>query len=291
VAEHPHPHTAVPAIVVGVDGSSTALRAVAWAGAEARLRAVPLRIVHAAPYARDAGTRGRAKAILARAYTVAHRAEPTVAARTEQLDQRPAPALSAAAEHADLLVVGMIGERPDEAVIGSVALDVSGTAPCPVAVVRGHHSWAGSPGPVLVGVADLGSDSDLAALDTAALDIAFADAQRHATPLTVLHARRGHHGVEAALHDALAPWRARYPDVPVDLRLYARQPAESLLYAAETARLVVLGNRRRGRTARAMLGSTSRALVRHSPCPVIVVNPDAAARLRPAAADVTTSKQ
>ena len=37
-------------IVVGVDGTTTALRAVAWAAREARLRQRPLRLVHAAPY-------------------------------------------------------------------------------------------------------------------------------------------------------------------------------------------------------------------------------------------------
>ncbi len=36
-------------IVVGVDGTTTALRAVAWAAREARLRQRPLRLVHAAP--------------------------------------------------------------------------------------------------------------------------------------------------------------------------------------------------------------------------------------------------
>ena len=35
-------------IVVGVDATTTALRAVAWAAEEARLRQRPLRIVHAA---------------------------------------------------------------------------------------------------------------------------------------------------------------------------------------------------------------------------------------------------
>jgi nucleotide-binding universal stress UspA family protein len=289
VAERTNPQVGVPEIVVGVDGSSTALRAVAWAAAEARCRAVPLRIVHAAPYAVDAETRRRAKAILARAYTVAHRAEPTVPAHTEQLDQPPTPALLAAAEDAGLLVVGMIGERPDEVVIGSVALGLSGTAPCPVAVVRGHHTWASGAAPVLVGVSDPGTGSDPGALDTAALDIAFADAQRHAGPLIVLHSHRGREPVEPALRDALGPWKARYPGVPVDLRLDTRPPAEALLHAAEAARLVVLGNRRRGRTARAVLGSTSRALIRHGPCPVIVVNPDAAsAHIRSVPADTTT---
>ena len=37
-------------IVVGVDGTTTALRAVAWAASEALLRGRPLRLVHAAPY-------------------------------------------------------------------------------------------------------------------------------------------------------------------------------------------------------------------------------------------------
>jgi nucleotide-binding universal stress UspA family protein len=180
----------------------------------------------------------------------------------------------------------MIGERPDDVVIGSVALGLSGTARCPVAVVRGHHTWASGAAPVLVGVADLGTDTYTAALDTAALDIAFADARRHASPLIVLHSHRGRDSGESGLLDALAPWGARYPNVPVDLRIDARPPAEALLHAAETARLVVLGNRRRGRTARAVLGSTSHALIRHSPCPVIVVNPDAAsAHIRSAPAD------
>ena len=63
-------------IVVGVDGTTTALRAVAWAAEEARLRQRPLRIVNAAPYL---GTpdgpgpaRGRPDAVLARARSVAH---------------------------------------------------------------------------------------------------------------------------------------------------------------------------------------------------------------------------
>jgi nucleotide-binding universal stress UspA family protein len=288
VAERTNPQARVPEIVVGVDGSSTALRAVAWAVAEARSRGVPLRIVHAAPYATDADTRGRARAILARAYTVAHRAEPTVPAHTHQLDRPPTPALLAAAEQAALLVIGMIGEGPGEVVIGSVALNLAGTAPCPVAVVRGNHTWA-SGVPVVVGVADPATGSGTAALDTAALDIAFADARRHASPLIVLHAHRGRDSVETALDDALGPWRARYPGVAVDLRIDARPPAEALLHAADAARLVVVGNRRRGRTARAMLGSTSHALIRHSPCPVIVVNPDAAAaQAGPAPPDATT---
>ena len=45
------PPPARPGVIVGTDGSATALRAVAWAATEARLRGTGLSIVHAAPYA------------------------------------------------------------------------------------------------------------------------------------------------------------------------------------------------------------------------------------------------
>jgi len=40
-------------VVVGVDGSDPGLRAVGWAATEARLRSLPLHIVHASPHAVD----------------------------------------------------------------------------------------------------------------------------------------------------------------------------------------------------------------------------------------------
>ena len=59
-------------VVVGVDGSETALRAVSWATREARRRGAPLRIVHAAPYAEGSASGERhAGSILTLAHTVA----------------------------------------------------------------------------------------------------------------------------------------------------------------------------------------------------------------------------
>ena len=111
-------HTTGPEIVVGIDGTATALNAVGWAAAEARLRRHPLRILHAAPYAAPPSRVGRhrAQAILAHAYTVAHHAEPDLDVRTELVvDQQPVTALVSASEDAELLVVGMVGgQRLDE---------------------------------------------------------------------------------------------------------------------------------------------------------------------------------
>jgi nucleotide-binding universal stress UspA family protein len=82
-------------VVVGTDGTDTALRAVAWAVTEARLRGAGLRIVHAAPYttATDEAGRRRATAILGHAKTVAHQHESGVWAHTERLDEQPVRAL------------------------------------------------------------------------------------------------------------------------------------------------------------------------------------------------------
>lgn len=274
--------TSEPGVVVGVDGTTTALDAVVWAAAEARLRGLPLRILHAAAYAADEPGRRRARDILARAFTVARRCGPDLAVTTEQTDASDTTSLLAAAGGACLMVVGMGGgAQADDVLVGSAALDVSGRASCPVVVVRGPHRSPDDQRPVLVGV-------DKPATDSSVLTVAFTDARRHGGRLVVLHARHGvgpvrEHltgGEEVArvaawdrLDDELAPWAVRFPDVAVEVRVVAGNPALALLAAAGEARLVVLGTRGRGAYARALFGSTSREVLRRSTAPVQVVNP------------------
>ena len=98
-------------VVVGVDGSETALRAVSWASREARRRGAPLRIVHAAPYADgDATCERQAGLILTVAHTVAGRAAPGLPVVTERLSGPMPRSLADAGAGAQLLVVGMTGE-------------------------------------------------------------------------------------------------------------------------------------------------------------------------------------
>ncbi|MGH3844498.1 MAG: universal stress protein [Pseudonocardiaceae bacterium] len=271
-----HQTTGAAHVVVGTDGTEIASRAVAWAASEARLRGVPLRIVHAAPYVMDAAGRRRATAILGRAYTVAHQHEPHVPAHTQRIDGQPVRALVDASHNAQLLVVGMRGEGPGGMVIGSTALAVSGAASCPVTVVRGQRHAADTAAPVLLGLEDI-------AIDAHAVTAAFAAAQRRRAPLVVLHAQHdslrdrvtGRNAAEDELAEQLAPWRSQYPQLPVEVRLVPGGPVDELLRAAATARLVVVGTHGRGAPARLLLGSTSRAIVRYSPCPVTVVRWDA----------------
>src|SRR5437764_2530310 len=81
-------------VVVGVDGSRIGLDAVRWAVVEAHLGGLPLRILHAAPYAAGSasGTR-RARDILARAYTVAHRADLGLPVTTHHTERAAVPSL------------------------------------------------------------------------------------------------------------------------------------------------------------------------------------------------------
>ena len=63
--------SALAEVVVGTDGTAPALRAVAWAATEARLRGRALRIVHVASYADAKAGRQHAHSILGRALTAA----------------------------------------------------------------------------------------------------------------------------------------------------------------------------------------------------------------------------
>ena len=125
--------------------------------------------------------------------------------------------------------------------------------------------------------------------DAAPVTVAFADAQRHDAGLVVVHALHGTGPVRdhvighealarrreaawTAITDGLAPWRSRYPDVPVEIRIVDAPAHGHLLQAGVAARLIVLGTRaRRSATARVVLGSTSHTVLRHAPCPVVVV--------------------
>jgi nucleotide-binding universal stress UspA family protein len=230
----------------------------------------------AGPRARHAGS------ILTLAHTAATQTRPDVPTATERLAGPMPQALVDAGAGAQLLVVGLAGgSRFDDVLLHSDALEVAAAATCPVAVVRGQPGPVPDNGPVVLGIEDAGSDGP-------AVTVAFADAHRHGARLTVIHAAhsagpashvRPGYDARAALESetlkGLGPWRSRHPDVPIDPQVVSGAAAGHLLEASVTARLLVLGTRARGAAARAVLGSTSRTVLRRSSCPVIVVRRDA----------------
>ena len=282
--ETPMDEQRTAAVVVGVDGSGIALSAVRWATREAQRRGAPLRIVHVASYAeRSAAGERRAASILTLAHTAAAKADGRVMVTTEALPGDAAPALAEAAAEAQLLVVGMGGgERYEDIRLHSTTLAVCTATACPVVVVRGVAGAVPEDGQVVLGIEDVTADA-------APVTVAFADAKRHDAGLVVVHAPHGTGPVRdhvighealarrrdtawSAITDGLAPWRSRYPDVPVEIRIVDAPAHGHLLQAGVAARLIVLGTRaRRSATARVVLGSTSHTVLRHAPCPVLVV--------------------
>ena len=80
-----------------------------------------------------------------------------------------------------------------------------------------------------------------------------------------------HEGERRLLAERLAGWQQEFPDVKVTRVVTRDRPVRSLLEAAHTAQLLVVGSRGRGGFSGMLLGSTSHALLHHSPCPVAVV--------------------
>ncbi len=64
------------------------------------------------------------------------------------------------------------------------------------------------------------------------------------------------------------------PALQVMGHVWAQEPRELLVEAAENAHLLVLGTRGHGTVAGLLLGSVSVAVVAHAPCPVVVVRPE-----------------
>ncbi|CAM3633517.1 universal stress protein [Smaragdicoccus niigatensis] len=271
-------------IVVGVDGSQTSVEAALWAADLAHRMHVPLVIAHAVTdaayfytsaavmvqYPLGESEREAAKECLDPARDAVSAKYPDLPLSTWSQRAPADLALLALSRKAQMIVVGAHRNvSVDSLLLGSTAARVANHSECPVAVWRGHPGN----GPVVVGV----DGSPLSAL---AVERAFEFASAFGTGVRAVHAwapgvaadleqEEAEH--EALLAESLAGWSEKYPDVPVE-RIIASVHAElSLpLYAAANARLVVVGSHGRGRASSLLLGSTSRHLIEHCPCPVLV---------------------
>jgi nucleotide-binding universal stress UspA family protein len=291
--------SALAPIVVGVDGSQTALDAVRWAACEARHRSTGLRLVDAVgttPAPRPGDSRvglvhreallDGAAGALGEAAAVAQRTVPGSDVVTEVLTGEAVPSLVAESEHAPLLVLGNRGLGGVAALLtGSVAVALAAHARCPVVVVRGSAGGGPVPmeGPVVVGM-----DGSIEGAE--ALAFAYEAASARRVPLVAVHAWQDTiadrvsppPGGEAAFQEEnlagwLASWEAKFPDVAVHRVVARDRPAPTLLERSAAAQLVVVGSRGRGAFAGLVLGSVSQALLHHATCPVAVVRPAGAA--------------
>ncbi|WP_018774826.1 universal stress protein [Arthrobacter sp. 131MFCol6.1] len=290
-------------VAVGYGGSGAAQLAVRWAAEYAAAAGLNLLVVHAWVWpvftknlgpvkgVAGSGLRHSAEAILAEGVELARKAvleaagaappglEPTV---SENGPERPGPAVDGlmeaglaapvlrdAARDARLLVVGsrglgaVLGQ-----VAGSVCIDLAGSAPCPVMIIRRPRRRAH---PVVVGV-------DASPRSPATVAEAVRLAKVLGAPLHLVHVEplrggaREEHGRHAMLQGqelldrAIDEARGLAPGLEVSGVLREGHGARELLDAADDADVLVLGTHNPAAGA----GNTVSAVLHKARCNVLV---------------------
>ncbi|MFF9375777.1 universal stress protein [Streptomyces griseoluteus] len=277
-------------VVVGVDGSESALRAVDWAAGEAALRGAPLRIVYASLWERyeeaplTDGSVGPREPVVARGFveTAARRAwdrRPEVRVTTLVPPEDPEYALVRESRLAGVVVLGCRGRGGvTETLLGSVGLAVAGRAHCPVVVVRGHRDDA-PPNGVALGV---GAEPEAAVTQRFAVE----EAYLRGVPLHALRAWR--HPRTAAGHPPLTGRPAHFEqrqatelleealgEVPSDLKverhLVEGRARDALVELSHGADLLVVGARRPHGRFGLQLGRITYGVLHRAACPVAVI--------------------
>jgi nucleotide-binding universal stress UspA family protein len=285
-------------VLVGIDGSTSALNAVRWAAGEAARRNVPLRVVTAIDWQ---GGRvidrfgvgedphdvmlGAARSQLADAAAVAAEVLPQGQVEPHLVGGFPIPVLRDESQGAQLLVLGDRGYGAISGLLlGSVAAAMAAHAGCPVVLVRAEEGEpvADRDRPIVVGV-------DGSPLSEAALAFAHEQASVRGVPLVAVHAWWDwiadpkialvvdwdalEADAKEVLAERLAGWAEKYPDVRVHRVVTRERPAHALVAESRRAQLVVVGSRGRGGAPGLLLGSVSHKVLHRSHCSIAVVRP------------------
>jgi len=271
---------AAPVVVVGVDGSRSAVRAATWAVDEALGRDIPLRLLGVAEPGEQAGAGESESAVQAAAAAVRATGR-GVKVQTAVVHGAPTPALLEASRTAAMVCVGAIGLRHfEQNRVGSTAGALVASAHCPVAVVRGgDRPAAAGPGWVVVEV-------DETADSAAVLQCGVEEARLRSAPLRVLGSWQsrytdvhsssavsdGNRMVRASLDRRLSEWRHRYPDLDVRPVAVHGSMLNYLAKHAEEIQLVVVGARNAEGVGE-LLSPTGQAALHDTDCSVLVLDP------------------
>ena len=274
----------MPSIVVGIDGSRTAVDAALWAVDEAVSRDIPLRLV----YAIDPGTevadphdaaRELATAELAvrHAFTAVESTEKPVKIEVEILQDKPSRALVEASRNAAMICVGAVGfKHATQGRIGSTAVALANSAHCPVAVIRRHAiPRSMKSGCVLVEV-------DQSPTSSAVLECGLDEARLRGAPLRVLTTwqsrftdvydanavAEGNRLAQVQLDRRLARWQRSYPDLDVRSMANHGNIINYLAGKADSVQLVVIGAQRTG-GASELVGPRGLAVLQNTDCSVL----------------------
>lgn len=286
-------------IIVGVDGSAPSIQALRWAAFEARRRNADILAVscysvpvygspEGAVYPTPEDTdmfKSSAVAVVTHATQIVAEIDPKLNVEACTAMSPAAVAIADAARPGDEIVVGATGHTGlVDGLLGSVALAVVHRAHVPVIVVPASPAVevGESMKKVIVGVD--GSPSSLHALEWAYNEALVAEGELTAVhgwiypydgPRTSVSEPRTQMQLDAMeeIKASLESLGTRLTGgaVHVHARLLEQSPAEALLEEGKDADLIVVGSRGRGAFRAALLGSVSRTVVQHAPCPVAVI--------------------
>ncbi|WP_329000988.1 universal stress protein [Kribbella sp. NBC_00709] len=290
-------HSTQPApIVVGYDGSTGSQSALRWATAEAIRTMAPLRLVEAfelviatrpAPgrvVPLEAVRTARRQRLDATAEGVRlHHPELTVDASL--VGGAASRVLLEAADDARLVVLGSRGLGGwSGLLVGSVAVQVSTHAQCPVVVIPHEPRTHPHQGPTVVVGVDGSKDS------AKAIDFAFDQADALHAQVVAVHAwtspfltyadgasmlqfdeEKFHEESRLLVAESVAGAAADHPDVKWTTELVSGSAGQALVRRSETADLLVVGTRGRGGFTGLLLGSVSQTALHHTHCPIAIV--------------------
>ncbi|HEY3480401.1 MAG TPA: universal stress protein, partial [Streptomyces sp.] len=130
-------------VIAGLDGSPESVAAAGWAAREAMRRGVGLRLLHAAapaprgPRTTSIDLEALGGTSLVRTAEEVRGTFPDLPITVDEVPGQPLPVLFAAAEEAELVVLGSRGVSAAAGfLLGSVALTVAGQSTVPVVLVR-----------------------------------------------------------------------------------------------------------------------------------------------------------
>ncbi|MFI0817633.1 universal stress protein [Streptomyces sp. NPDC021098] len=279
-------------VVLGLDGSDSAWRALDRAVGEARRRGATLEIVHAWPWARtdplayatgpdagavagadtdaDADAEGQrppvevARTVLRLAMARAAEQDPELRVVPTLTAHEAVPELLRIGEHAALIVIGTRGLGGFTGLLlGSVGLRLAAHTQRPLLVVRGDVP-APAYGPEGHGKVLVGLESGA---DEAAARYGFEDAVRRGARLRVLYAWARPQPPSRVV----AGLREEFGQVRVQEHTAHRAPAQALVEASRAADVLVLTVRRRTPHLGTQLGPVTHTVLHHAHCPVVLI--------------------
>jgi len=282
-----HHLSSPPSVVVGIDGSRSALDAALWAVDEAVGRDIPLRLVYAID-PEDSGsgdTRDVARQLAAAdsavrcAFAALESTDKPVKIEAEILQTPAIRALIDASKSATMLCLGDVGHRrTGYGQMGPTAAAVATSAHCPVAIVRAYGPRS-SQGWVIAEV-------DGSPASTTVLQRALDEARLRDAPLRVLTSRpcrftdvhdsgsvaAGNRLAKGQLNRQLAQWKKRYPDLDVESVVIHGNTLNYLTEYADRIQLLVVGHER-ARGIKDLIGPPGYASLHEAGCSVLICQP------------------